>query len=599
MDAEGLYRQQWQRVVAACRAMLGDAAAAEDAAQEVFLRVVPRLDALSGDPRAYLIAVARNVCRDELSRRAARAAVDIDGVAEVSDRGSAMAQQVVDRDALDSALRGLAAVDRELLGWAAAGLTLREMGERTGLAPLTAGQRISRARRRLRAQLERVPALVLTPLALPMRRVAQTLDDLATRMRAAEIALAPLVAAVVAAQISLPAAPPRAGGPAAAGSARAGDAAAPAPVAVAAVPRAAAASRSLAQATPISAAGTAARSSAAPPASPSASGAADDSVTEITASPSYDQDHTVFASAPRVASCGGVSCSPLLRSSDGGRTWQRLPAVGFDGGRILLSARYPGTAALLANGVGGVQRSDDGGASFTTAIPGATLLALDPRADRAVLSLRDTSQLLFYDIPSGHTAAGPSLPPGLEPVTVAVSTAGEIVVAAMDVNHHKAMVACSDVACVTLSAIPDAANPNLMVVSPAFATDRTLLLTTTDGVGLFVSHDGGNTLQQLGVRLDSMAGTLHLVPTGTATPRIDVVTGGADWRGVPARLLESTDGGAGFHALPARLSQSSMWLIEVVWLPDGRLLVPLTPSLAQPAPVACSDDMGGTWQAPC
>lgn len=66
--------------------MLGSHADAEDAVQEVMLRCVRRAPRFrdAEHEKAWLIAVAMNVCRDMLRRRAIRSTIDLDAVAELS-----------------------------------------------------------------------------------------------------------------------------------------------------------------------------------------------------------------------------------------------------------------------------------------------------------------------------------------------------------------------------------------------------------------------------------------------------------------------------------------------------------------------------------
>ena len=600
MDAEGLYREHRQRVLAVCVAMLGDPAAAEDAAQEVFLRVVPRLAGLSGDPRRYLCAVARNVCRDAISRRAARAAVGIEAAGELPDPAPAVAQQVADREALREALRGLPPVDRDLLGGAAAGLSLREMGERTGLAPLTVGQRISRARRRLRAELERAPAIVGMPLVVPLRRVARAAAGLASRLRHVETTLAPIVATVLVAQVIVPTSlPAQRQGPTVAAQPRAPAAGAPTRAGAQFDASQPPAGQRVIAATSGASAVAAKRSAAKPAAAATTPPQTSATVENLTPSPSYTQDQTVYASGAPLTGCA-AGCPALLRSADGGRTWQRLAGSGFGGGRVFLSPHYPRVGALLSSGLGSLQRSDDGGLSFTTVVPGVTVLAADPVQDRLLLTLGEAPQLLVYDIVTGTASAGPSLPPGVHASSAGISTSGEMVVATETTNGYPAtLFACSLTACTPLASIPADANPNYMQISPGFAGDATLVLPTNDSAGLVVSRDGGRTLQRLATRFDTMIGTVRLTARGTTTPGLDVVTMGWDERGVPGVLLHSDDGGQSFTESALHVSQVTMWLIEVVWLPDGRMLVPLTTVPAPSAPVACSDNGGDTWRAPC
>ena len=58
-----------QRVLRTAYRLLGDLTDAQDAAQEVFLRLFKQLDRMEGDPQAWLYRVAVNVCHDHLRRR--------------------------------------------------------------------------------------------------------------------------------------------------------------------------------------------------------------------------------------------------------------------------------------------------------------------------------------------------------------------------------------------------------------------------------------------------------------------------------------------------------------------------------------------------
>src|SRR5437867_2663019 len=68
-DLGRLYAELGGRIRDMCRSYLGNEADAQDALHETFARAAPRLGTLSGDPKAFLFAVARNVCIDEHRRR--------------------------------------------------------------------------------------------------------------------------------------------------------------------------------------------------------------------------------------------------------------------------------------------------------------------------------------------------------------------------------------------------------------------------------------------------------------------------------------------------------------------------------------------------
>src|SRR5437870_2424678 len=69
-----LYRRYGPMIYARCRRLLGDAAAAEDATQETFLRIHRHLDR-APDPQAavaWIYRIATNTCISELRRRKLR-----------------------------------------------------------------------------------------------------------------------------------------------------------------------------------------------------------------------------------------------------------------------------------------------------------------------------------------------------------------------------------------------------------------------------------------------------------------------------------------------------------------------------------------------
>jgi RNA polymerase sigma-70 factor (ECF subfamily) len=66
---EELHLQHQQRVLRTALRLLGRLEDAQDAAQEVFLRLLKHLDALDGDPQAWLYRVTVNVCNDQFRRR--------------------------------------------------------------------------------------------------------------------------------------------------------------------------------------------------------------------------------------------------------------------------------------------------------------------------------------------------------------------------------------------------------------------------------------------------------------------------------------------------------------------------------------------------
>ena len=73
MDTEKLFDKYWPMVLMRCRQMLGDDASAEDAAQEVFLKLLEKQDSLNVEyPSSLLWTMATNRCLNVLRSRTQR-----------------------------------------------------------------------------------------------------------------------------------------------------------------------------------------------------------------------------------------------------------------------------------------------------------------------------------------------------------------------------------------------------------------------------------------------------------------------------------------------------------------------------------------------
>lgn len=140
------------------RHRLGEAAADELAA-EVFLRAYAareRYEPRSADARAWLFAIATNLIRDEVRRRARADAAETRLAGERP--AAPCIQPSGDDPELTAALLSLREEEREallLLAWA--DLTYEEIADATGVAIGTVRSRISRARSRLQLELAASP----------------------------------------------------------------------------------------------------------------------------------------------------------------------------------------------------------------------------------------------------------------------------------------------------------------------------------------------------------------------------------------------------------------------------------------------------------
>lgn len=148
VDWEALIRANENRLYRAALAILGNAAEAEDAVQDAFLKYLehpPRLDrAASAAP--WLMRVTVNLCRDRL-RAASRRNVPIPE--------DLPAPAPEERDGLEELL-SLPAEDRALIHlYYYEGFSTAEIAAAMGMREGTVRSRLSRARSKLRVLLEK------------------------------------------------------------------------------------------------------------------------------------------------------------------------------------------------------------------------------------------------------------------------------------------------------------------------------------------------------------------------------------------------------------------------------------------------------------
>ena len=153
-----------------CYRMLGQAQAAEDAAQDAFVSAWRNIGTLRGEAfRPWVLRIAANLCRDELRRRVRRPSSSLDvaleaGVPEPPDDDPLPEDAAINaelRAGLDAALAGLPEDQRTAIVLCDVdGLDYAEIAAvmRTSLG--TVKSRIARGRLRLREALLRQPELL-------------------------------------------------------------------------------------------------------------------------------------------------------------------------------------------------------------------------------------------------------------------------------------------------------------------------------------------------------------------------------------------------------------------------------------------------------
>ncbi len=149
-----LHRRYGPLVLRRCRSLLQDRAAAEDVAQEVFLRVMGNLDAFQGQcsPVSWIYRIATNLCIDQLRRQARQQTVALgDELAEALGSAAPDAEQlIIGRTELQQLLGGVDGQSLQILVHTYLdGMGQEEVAELLGLSRKTVWTKLDRLRRRL------------------------------------------------------------------------------------------------------------------------------------------------------------------------------------------------------------------------------------------------------------------------------------------------------------------------------------------------------------------------------------------------------------------------------------------------------------------
>lgn len=158
-EVAALYREYGYVVFRRCVVYLGDASAAQDAVQEVFVRALRGAAAFRGDanPRTWLCRIADHLCIDLLRRRARSPVAD---EPPLEDTPANSIEAIVgddDRDSLLAVRQLLAGLDEDTLRLAVLyyvdELTQEELAQELGLSRRTIGKRLQSLLEHARAVL--------------------------------------------------------------------------------------------------------------------------------------------------------------------------------------------------------------------------------------------------------------------------------------------------------------------------------------------------------------------------------------------------------------------------------------------------------------
>lgn len=156
---EELYRTHAGRLHAVAYRMLGDADAADDAVQEIFLTAFRKLDSFRGESSlgTWLYRLGVNVCLDWLrsrARRNDRQTVWLDGDVADGPEATARGLGLIDRLDLERAIADLPEGCRAaFLLHDVEGFEHKEIAAMLGIAEGTSKSQVHKARRKLRAVL--------------------------------------------------------------------------------------------------------------------------------------------------------------------------------------------------------------------------------------------------------------------------------------------------------------------------------------------------------------------------------------------------------------------------------------------------------------
>ncbi|MBW3669145.1 MAG: RNA polymerase sigma factor [Actinobacteria bacterium] len=322
-------------------------------------------------------------------------------------------------------------------------------------------------------------------------------------------------------------------------------------------------------------------------------------LTDVTPSPAYSSDNTVFAAGNVTQGCTYVVCPVLFRSPDRGRTWHRLAAVGFQGGELLLPASYPADTRIFAAGPSGLLVSGDGGQSFLRAAAIAGSAAISP-----AFSSGDP-RILFGATPGWEYRddIGAAKPGGL--VLPSTALAGTVVfapayprdprivvggtTAAVGGGNSSAVFLCENGVCDTTTVLPGYIGAASVAVSPDYLTDNVVVAWRASG--LFGSRDGGRSFAPMAVPDGG-----DVVDVAFDGARVLVLVHPADAEaGTASRLLETTDLGRTWRTVSTGGAGHALSAVDV--MPDGRMLGSRT--AAAGGGLVCSHDGGASWFDRC
>jgi hypothetical protein len=295
--------------------------------------------------------------------------------------------------------------------------------------------------------------------------------------------------------------------------------------------------------------------------------------------------------------CRTLACPPVLfRSHDGGATWRRLQAAGFEGTQLVLPPS-PQDHRIFAMSPAGLQVSDDGGASFRPAamFGGSVALgtvAISPAFNDGDPSILIGSQTLMrYSDEQGVIEPAPyPLTAPLEPAYAPTyPTDTRIVIGGISVDPARGervstVFVCTGTPCSGIR-LGTVSEPPKIRLAPDFETSGVIYAFTARR--LFVSRDGGESFREASAPVTR--GVVADVAMSPDTTFLALRARGV--HRVGGGLYVSRADAPAWHRVASPLFRFGTTAAVVS---ETRILV----SLAMGG-VACSTDGGRTWSRRC
>lgn len=614
---EEMYRRCYPPLVDLCRRMLCGRGDAEAVAQEAFIRAWSSLDRFSGARPfwPWVATIARRLCIDN-RRRLDRESLNLHMEAATCDVPAVSPDELVEADeeyrSAVRALKGLKPAEqrvitlRDVYGWSYGDIARFE-----GVSIESIRGSLKRARASLRkSYVKLAPALVcgrsLPGLRARMWRVLGTprASGVAAqlgRLGEAMVGIVALAVAVTGTQADTPH-----GVGSTAGMSSSG------PTATAAAQHARVDVVPARQMT-ATAEGSAVRPDEPRPAPGDADGGLpvgllpadpvatpEDAIfTDVVASPAYERDGTIFAAGTATQGCPYATCPVIFRTRDRGATWQRLRAVGYAGGNVVLPPSYPEDPRIFVAGSTALHVSRDGGESFEVGAPIGGPVSISP-------TFADDNRILMGHAPGWEYRADLAAmhPSGIVVPSTSVAnvpvfspdfaTDARIFIGGMtsgaDGVQQATVFRCTGALCDVRAPLRGIGGSPNVAVSPQVATDGVVM--AWRGSALFRSSDAGRSFSSSSLPLPGFVQGVAFDNAG----HIFVGVRKSDDQGTRGGLLASFDNGRSWRQLGAQ-ADLRRGVESIAAMPGGRLIAGLSGTAG--GGLLCSSDGGDTWARRC